>query len=203
MLKAFLSSDDGQGLVEYALIIALVSVVAIVALQTLGTKANNTLNNAAGSLELTAVVDARPKRPCGSGRIFKYGRLRRDRTLRARSFPRRRRALRRKVSGVPASFPDAISFSSSSSKSAETSAGRVHAVLDALGDHEAVDAIGREIFHVSVEQARALAVDVTVAISNDGAHCGARSVDRFLSDAGDRRSHIGMRSRNSGGTMRS
>lgn len=50
MLKAFLSSDDGQGLVEYALIIALVSVVAIVALQTLGTKANNTLNNAAGSL---------------------------------------------------------------------------------------------------------------------------------------------------------
>ncbi len=53
MLKNFskmLVSEDGQGLVEYALIIALVSIVAITALKFLGNKANNTLNNAAGTL---------------------------------------------------------------------------------------------------------------------------------------------------------
>ncbi len=43
----FLACDRGQGLVEYALVIAL---VAIVALRLLGKKANNSLNNAAGSL---------------------------------------------------------------------------------------------------------------------------------------------------------
>jgi pilus assembly protein Flp/PilA len=46
----FLRDDRGQGLVEYALIIALVSIVAIVALKQLGKKANNTLSNAASSL---------------------------------------------------------------------------------------------------------------------------------------------------------
>jgi pilus assembly protein Flp/PilA len=53
VLKNFskmLVNEDGQGLVEYALIIALVSIVAITALKFLGSKANNTLNNAAGSL---------------------------------------------------------------------------------------------------------------------------------------------------------
>ena len=45
-----LADDSGQGLVEYALIIALVSIVAIAALQTLGKKASNTLSNAAKSL---------------------------------------------------------------------------------------------------------------------------------------------------------
>jgi pilus assembly protein Flp/PilA len=49
-LAAFLRNDEGQGLVEYALVIALVSIVAIVALRLLGKKANNTLNNAAGFL---------------------------------------------------------------------------------------------------------------------------------------------------------
>jgi pilus assembly protein Flp/PilA len=45
-----LYDDRGQGLVEYSLVIALVSIVAIVALRLLGKKANNTLNNAAGVL---------------------------------------------------------------------------------------------------------------------------------------------------------
>jgi pilus assembly protein Flp/PilA len=46
-LIAVLRDDRGQGLVEYALIIALVSLVAISALKFLGAKASNTLNNAA------------------------------------------------------------------------------------------------------------------------------------------------------------
>jgi len=49
-MKLFLTDDSGQGLVEYALIIALVSIVAIAALQFLGGKASNTLNSAAGTL---------------------------------------------------------------------------------------------------------------------------------------------------------
>ncbi len=49
-MKRFLKDDSGQGLVEYALIIALVSIVAIAALQLLGNKASNTLNNAATQL---------------------------------------------------------------------------------------------------------------------------------------------------------
>jgi len=49
-LIAMLSNDEGQGLVEYALIIALVSICAIAALQVLGKKASNTLSNAAAYL---------------------------------------------------------------------------------------------------------------------------------------------------------
>ena len=45
-----LNDDQGQGLVEYALIIALVSILAIAALKFLGAKASNTLNNAANTL---------------------------------------------------------------------------------------------------------------------------------------------------------
>ena len=48
--RSFLTDDRGQGLVEYALIIALVSVVAIAGLSFLGGKASNTLNNSAGKL---------------------------------------------------------------------------------------------------------------------------------------------------------
>ncbi len=49
-ITAMLIDDEGQGLVEYALIIALVSIVAIAALSVLGKKASNTLSNAAGQL---------------------------------------------------------------------------------------------------------------------------------------------------------
>jgi pilus assembly protein Flp/PilA len=45
-----LRDERGQGLVEYALIIALVSLVAISALKFLGSKASNTLNNAANAV---------------------------------------------------------------------------------------------------------------------------------------------------------
>ncbi len=49
-LRRLLRDERGQGLVEYALIVALVSIVAIAALKFLGSKASNTLNNAANSL---------------------------------------------------------------------------------------------------------------------------------------------------------
>jgi pilus assembly protein Flp/PilA len=45
-----LRDDEGQGLVEYALIIALISVVAIVALQLIGTRASTKLSAAGASL---------------------------------------------------------------------------------------------------------------------------------------------------------
>ena len=47
---SMLNDEQGQGLVEYALIIALVSILAIAALKFLGAKASNTLNNAANTL---------------------------------------------------------------------------------------------------------------------------------------------------------
>jgi Flp pilus assembly pilin Flp len=45
-----LADESGQGLVEYALIISLVAIVAIGSLRVLGEKASNTLSNAAGRL---------------------------------------------------------------------------------------------------------------------------------------------------------
>lgn len=48
--KAMLSNDDGATLVEYALVVALIAVVAILALTTLGKNATNVLNSAATSI---------------------------------------------------------------------------------------------------------------------------------------------------------
>ena len=53
MLKnatAMLRDDSGQGLVEYALIIALISLAAIAIMTTLGKHVNNSLNSAVASL---------------------------------------------------------------------------------------------------------------------------------------------------------
>jgi pilus assembly protein Flp/PilA len=46
----FLADESGQGLVEYSLIIALIAIVVIAALRTLGTSAGNTLNNSSNQL---------------------------------------------------------------------------------------------------------------------------------------------------------
>lgn len=54
MLKNFvgvLRDDQGQGLVEYALILALIAVVAIAVLKLIGTNANNKLQQAANNLQ--------------------------------------------------------------------------------------------------------------------------------------------------------
>jgi pilus assembly protein Flp/PilA len=48
--ETMLADESGAGLVEYSLILALVSIVALAALRTLGNKASNSLNNAANQL---------------------------------------------------------------------------------------------------------------------------------------------------------
>ena len=50
MIRKFLRDQRGQGLVEYALIIALVSIVAIAALKRLGIGSNNSMQMAANNL---------------------------------------------------------------------------------------------------------------------------------------------------------
>lgn len=50
LLKKLIRDDEGATMVEYGLIIALIAVVALVAVKTLGTNANSTLGNAAAQL---------------------------------------------------------------------------------------------------------------------------------------------------------
>ena len=51
-------TDDGASLVEYALLLALIAVVAIGALVFLGHSVNNTLNQVANSINSTATTTA-------------------------------------------------------------------------------------------------------------------------------------------------
>ncbi|MCY0863666.1 MAG: Flp family type IVb pilin [Sulfobacillus sp.] len=48
-----LNEREGQALVEYALILALIAIVVIVALHFLGGSVNNTLNNVANAVNNT------------------------------------------------------------------------------------------------------------------------------------------------------
>ena len=50
MFKNFWSDESGQGMVEYALIVALIAVVAIVAVKAIGSKASDKLQAAADAL---------------------------------------------------------------------------------------------------------------------------------------------------------
>lgn len=50
-LNWFSNEESGQGMVEYALIIALVAIVVIVALRALGTATNNKMQNVADELK--------------------------------------------------------------------------------------------------------------------------------------------------------
>ena len=50
LLSQFWHDEAGQGLVEYALILFLIAIVVIVALTTLGKKANNVLENVGQAL---------------------------------------------------------------------------------------------------------------------------------------------------------
>lgn len=50
LMKRLINGEEGQGLVEYGLIIALIAVIAIVALQTVGGGVVNVLNNISAQL---------------------------------------------------------------------------------------------------------------------------------------------------------
>ena len=50
LIKKLYRDEEGQGLVEYGLILALVAIIVIVALRLLGTKTKNTMQNVADSL---------------------------------------------------------------------------------------------------------------------------------------------------------
>jgi pilus assembly protein Flp/PilA len=49
-VKGFLGNEEGQGLVEYALILTLIAIVIIVALKVVGRSASNAYVNAAANL---------------------------------------------------------------------------------------------------------------------------------------------------------
>ena len=48
--KSMLEAEEGQGLVEYGLILALIAAVCVVALQLLGTNVSGMLNDLAGKI---------------------------------------------------------------------------------------------------------------------------------------------------------
>jgi pilus assembly protein Flp/PilA len=50
-LSAWANADDGQGLTEYALILALIAIVAITSLHFLGGKVNDALSTVGSSLQ--------------------------------------------------------------------------------------------------------------------------------------------------------
>src|SRR5438067_12434567 len=54
----------------------------------------------------------------------------------------------------------------------------------ALRDHQAVDAVSSEVFHVAIEQAGALAVEDAIAIANHSANGSASPVERLAANAG-------------------
>jgi pilus assembly protein Flp/PilA len=50
IFKSMLANEDGATLVEYALIVALIAVVAIIVIKTLGSNASTVLSTAAASV---------------------------------------------------------------------------------------------------------------------------------------------------------
>src|SRR5271156_1338470 len=66
------------------------------------------------------------------------------------------------------------------------------AMAHALRDHQAIDAIGGEVFHVAIEQAGAAAAEHAVAIANHSAHCGAGAGNGVLANSGGNRAQVGM-----------
>ena len=52
-IKGFFQDQKGQGMVEYALILAVVAIVALVGFQSLGNNVNNLANNVSKNLTTT------------------------------------------------------------------------------------------------------------------------------------------------------
>jgi pilus assembly protein Flp/PilA len=49
-VREFMGNEEGQGLVEYALMIALIAIVVLVALTLLGRRVSNAYTNMAGAI---------------------------------------------------------------------------------------------------------------------------------------------------------
>jgi pilus assembly protein Flp/PilA len=49
-VRKFIRDDEGAALVEYGLLVLLIAVLCIVAVKTLGSKVNNTLNTASNAM---------------------------------------------------------------------------------------------------------------------------------------------------------
>src|SRR5271170_447797 len=65
------------------------------------------------------------------------------------------------------------------------------AMAHALRDHQAIDAIGGEVFHVAIEQAGAAAAEHAVAIANHSAHCRAGAGYGVLANSGGNGAQVG------------
>src|ERR1700726_4198167 len=63
----------------------------------------------------------------------------------------------------------------------------------ALRNHQPIDAVGGEIFHVAIEKAGAAAGEHAVAIANHGAHSRARPGNSVLANAGRNWAQVRMR----------
>ncbi len=55
LLNNLLKDEEGQGMVEYGIIVALIAVVCIVAVKGLGTKTNKTFDDAGKAMEVIPV----------------------------------------------------------------------------------------------------------------------------------------------------
>jgi Flp pilus assembly pilin Flp len=60
MKKLMKSCKSGQALVEYALVLALIAVVAILVIKALGTKTTSTFDNIQGQMSSQGVMDTQP-----------------------------------------------------------------------------------------------------------------------------------------------
>ena len=58
MIRNFLRNEEGQGMVEYGLIIALIAVVVIVALKALGGGVNSVFEKTVGTLEEQGIIES-------------------------------------------------------------------------------------------------------------------------------------------------
>ena len=63
MKKWLRISKSGQALVEYALVLALIAVVAILVIKALGTKTTSTFDNIQGQMTTQQVMNSAPTAP--------------------------------------------------------------------------------------------------------------------------------------------
>ena len=69
-LRRLILREDGPTAVEYAVMLALIVVVCLTAIKTIGTNAKTTFTNVASSLERQLTASARARGHRGSSRVF-------------------------------------------------------------------------------------------------------------------------------------